>query len=332
MTVQKVAIEDIRIGERARKDMGDLQGLANSILQFGLIHPIVVTPDLQLIAGQRRLEACKRLRLKQIDVHVMDVQAIARGQHDENAYREPLLPTEQVAAGEAVEEEIRRLTKERQRAGNRRGGKKRSSANELSISAEVSSDSDETSSEIENSSNGEVATDGRSRTDEQAARGVGARKDRYRQQKEIVQAARDHPQWYGDLPELMDTKGKVDPVYKKLKEREEVVKTAQEIPRLIGLLEILEDPLKRDEAYHEMHRRMLPAEPDPDVAEDLSKCSDKIHDALGCMEAKWGEPQILVRRLTYGERNAFNNILRGIERKLQAWRKAFEEFKEAKKG
>ena len=50
-------ISDIRIGQRFRKDLGDIDTLAKSIQEIGLIHPIAVTCDLDLVAGRRRLEA-----------------------------------------------------------------------------------------------------------------------------------------------------------------------------------------------------------------------------------------------------------------------------------
>lgn len=42
---------------RQRKDFKGIEELAKSICQIGLIHPIIVTPDLQLVAGERRLRA-----------------------------------------------------------------------------------------------------------------------------------------------------------------------------------------------------------------------------------------------------------------------------------
>ena len=49
-------IADIRIGERHRKDMGDIEGLARSIDEIGLLHPVVVRPDGTLVAGERRIK------------------------------------------------------------------------------------------------------------------------------------------------------------------------------------------------------------------------------------------------------------------------------------
>jgi len=59
------AINSIKIGKRFRKDLGDIDALARSINEVGLLHPIVITPDGELLAGQGRLEACKKLEASQ---------------------------------------------------------------------------------------------------------------------------------------------------------------------------------------------------------------------------------------------------------------------------
>lgn len=51
----------IRVGERHRKDLGDLDSLARSIADIGLLHPVVVTPAGNLIDGERRLRAAQML-------------------------------------------------------------------------------------------------------------------------------------------------------------------------------------------------------------------------------------------------------------------------------
>jgi hypothetical protein len=38
-------IADITIGERHRRDMGDIEGLARSLDELGLLQPIVIQPD-----------------------------------------------------------------------------------------------------------------------------------------------------------------------------------------------------------------------------------------------------------------------------------------------
>jgi hypothetical protein len=39
-------ISAIRVGQRHRKDMGDIGRLAANIADVGLLHPVVVTPDM----------------------------------------------------------------------------------------------------------------------------------------------------------------------------------------------------------------------------------------------------------------------------------------------
>ena len=51
-----VDISSIKVGVRHRKDLGDITSLKASIADIGLLHPIVVRPDMELIAGERRLE------------------------------------------------------------------------------------------------------------------------------------------------------------------------------------------------------------------------------------------------------------------------------------
>jgi ParB/Sulfiredoxin domain len=53
------AISEIRIGNRYRRDLGDVSGLADSIAELGLLHPIVIRADGRLVVGERRLAACK---------------------------------------------------------------------------------------------------------------------------------------------------------------------------------------------------------------------------------------------------------------------------------
>lgn len=78
-TLNKVKLTDIKVGARARVDVGDIEELANSIRDNGLIHPIVVysqngNPPYQLIAGGRRINACRHLRLEEVSVRIYDTE------------------------------------------------------------------------------------------------------------------------------------------------------------------------------------------------------------------------------------------------------------------
>ena len=57
-----VNIADIVIGERARQNPNqDIEKLAASIQDVGLLHPVVITPGMDLVAGHRRILACQSL-------------------------------------------------------------------------------------------------------------------------------------------------------------------------------------------------------------------------------------------------------------------------------
>lgn len=65
---RSLPIKDISVNNRRREDMGDLQGLAASLNQYGLLHPIVVDDEWNLVAGGRRLAAATLLGWDSIEV------------------------------------------------------------------------------------------------------------------------------------------------------------------------------------------------------------------------------------------------------------------------
>lgn len=69
-----IPIEKIKIGDRIRKDFGDIKELAEDIKENGLINPPVINKEYVLLAGERRVKACKSLGWKQIEVRMMDTR------------------------------------------------------------------------------------------------------------------------------------------------------------------------------------------------------------------------------------------------------------------
>lgn len=59
MEVLSTSPDSIIVEDRERKVFSGIEELATSIKEHGLIHPIRVTKELKLIAGERRLRACK---------------------------------------------------------------------------------------------------------------------------------------------------------------------------------------------------------------------------------------------------------------------------------
>jgi len=105
----RLPVADVILGERHRTDLGDLQGLADSIVAVGLLHPIVVDDQHRLVAGHRRYEAWRLLHgaREPIPAHVVDTVDSAllrvRAERDENVCRKDFTPSEAVALGLALE-------------------------------------------------------------------------------------------------------------------------------------------------------------------------------------------------------------------------------------
>ena len=112
-------LDSIVIGERHRKDMGDIAGLAANIAELGLLHPIVVRPDGCLIAGERRLRAAKLLGWTEIAARVVDLDAVIRGELAENTQRKDFLPSEIEAIRRALEPIEKAAAKERMSRGGK---------------------------------------------------------------------------------------------------------------------------------------------------------------------------------------------------------------------
>jgi len=118
----EIRIDDVIIGDRFRQDLGDVEELAQSIADVGLLHPIVITPDNRLIAGRRRIEAYRSLGLVDIASTVVDLQDIARGEFAENEIRKDFTWSERCAIADALEPVEREAAKERETASRNRAG------------------------------------------------------------------------------------------------------------------------------------------------------------------------------------------------------------------
>jgi ParB-like chromosome segregation protein Spo0J len=99
-------IANIIIGPRYRQDMGDIDALAKSMTELGLLHPVVVDKKNNLIAGARRLEAARRLGWTEVPVTEIDMEWLVEGEHAENECRKNFTRSERVAIGREIEERI----------------------------------------------------------------------------------------------------------------------------------------------------------------------------------------------------------------------------------
>jgi ParB/RepB/Spo0J family partition protein len=112
-------LDAVKIGTRHRRDMGDIDGLARSIKAVGLLHPIVIRPAGLLIAGERRLVACRMLGWSEVPVTELDLEQVARGELAENADRKDFLPSEIYAIRKALAPLEAAAAKERMSEGGK---------------------------------------------------------------------------------------------------------------------------------------------------------------------------------------------------------------------
>ena len=103
----EVKINDIKVGKRIRHDFGDISGLGMSIQKYGLINPICVDKNNNLVAGERRLRAAKGLGWKKITItRFEDLSNTMKREIEleENIQRKALTWQEEIAAKLALHE------------------------------------------------------------------------------------------------------------------------------------------------------------------------------------------------------------------------------------
>lgn len=108
-----INISDIKVGKRIRKDIKGILELSVNIQEIGLIHPISIDSENNLLCGLRRLEACKLLGWSEIEAKVFPLNIEA----DENLFRQEFTPEEKVKGLERIEEGERGRAEARKQAG-----------------------------------------------------------------------------------------------------------------------------------------------------------------------------------------------------------------------
>jgi N6-adenosine-specific RNA methylase IME4/ribosomal protein S14 len=199
-------LDRIVVGQRHRRDMGDLTPLAGSMDELGLLQAIGVTPGGTLIWGERRLRAAKQLGWTEIAANVVDLDDIARAEYAENTIRKDFTLSEAVAIKRALEPMERQAAKERQREGGRRGG--------------------EGSGKLPEASKGNAA--------DKVAQATGMARRTLEKAEAVVDAAAAEPEKYGKLLADMDRTGRANGVYRRLKIARQAEQIRTEPPPLPG--------------------------------------------------------------------------------------------------
>lgn len=107
---KEIEIDDIVVGDRVRKDLGDLSGLKESIVQNGIVCPIAVTPELELIYGERRLRSAELLGWKHVPVVILRTPSDDAAYRDmelaENTHRKPFTISERIRIVDQIEPQV----------------------------------------------------------------------------------------------------------------------------------------------------------------------------------------------------------------------------------
>ena len=206
-----MAIDTIKIGQRIRRDLGDLTPLMESIKLVGLLHPVPVLADGTLVGGARRLEAARRLGWTHIPVHIVQVDDLLRAEVDENVERVDFSPFEIEEVRKALEAREGAETKARQTAGLRKGAK---------------------SSVEENVHHGTAG-----KTRDRVGAMVGKSGKTVDKIKAVAEAAKREPEKFAAIAEAMEKKKmSVEAAYKKVRgalsqKRKAASKSAKRSPR-----------------------------------------------------------------------------------------------------
>jgi ParB-like chromosome segregation protein Spo0J len=203
------AINEIIVGDRHRKQAGDIAALAQNIDEIGLLHPVVIDPAGHLIAGARRLMAFQHLGRTMIPTTVVDLQKLVLGEYAENAFREAFTPTELVSILRDVESIERALAKERQKehGGTAPGVPKNTSGNFPEVNG---------------------------RALDKIGKALGKDRKTIQKMAAVVEAAEADPEKFGKLQADMDRTGRADGPFKRLKVIQQSEEIRKEPPPLPG--------------------------------------------------------------------------------------------------
>lgn len=242
MLFQEIPLDQIRIGERSRKEIRNVESLAESIRERGLLQPIVVRRDAgryTLVAGGRRIEAFRSLGRSRINAHVAEslndeLEALL-AEGEENTERDPFTPVEAVAHAARIEAVEKQRAEERRREGQRAGGVAKARKAALPGPGSVPLDFDDnvlpgnfpgSSNAVEQPEDLEPRPVVENRSRDRIAKATGMSGRTLEKAKHVVEAAAD-PQAPTPVREAaqqamkaMERTGKVDPAYRKVRDTE----------------------------------------------------------------------------------------------------------------
>ncbi|MEM4531039.1 MAG: ParB/RepB/Spo0J family partition protein [Thermofilum sp.] len=301
--MRNVKLSDIRVGKEYRKDLGNLQDLASSIKEIGLLHPLVVRSDtMELVAGRRRLEALKLLGYEEVPedwVRFVDIKRTAYAVLHENTLRKDLTDYEKVLVLEEIDRELRELEAQQQTAAEQPLEQEvlDAGAEEMDEEGEdLSEEADlrtEVKREPQSDSGRSVLLDAKSRhLLEGVAKNLGWSYETARKAYTVYTEAKRDPNKYGELLEEMKSARsiKVEPLWQKFHAIRTAPKpkAADSYPLSGAVIDLIADPsFKLSDSVVRLFR-LMPPELQEEVVKKLKAegvlyyvTDEDVKDALG---------------------------------------------------
>ena len=179
-----------------------LARLVYEIAEKGVERPFLVNRELVVLCRGQEAGACRLLDLPEVPVYVLDVEALAQGGKIEHELR----PAEAILVGRLIEEHVRPLAAKHSAEGRAKGQVARHGH------------------EIERLEENERVV-----VRNRASAALRMSVTTYSRARDIVVAAEEDPEHYGDLPALMDTTT-IAGTHRELRRRQKELNPPVELP------------------------------------------------------------------------------------------------------
>ena len=193
-----ILLSSIIITKRTRKDFGYIDSLAESISSIGLLQPIVINENNELVDGQRRIKAFIQLGKTEIPFYRVNLEQIVLGEFHANSNRKDFTSSERVTISKAVEKYLREYSRG---VGRPRGNQKvdENTAKDNGPSLD-SANTDLSKNNVVN------LTTFSGRIKDNVSRYLGVTRNTLEKEKKIIEAAEQDPQRFHDLRKKVDQK------------------------------------------------------------------------------------------------------------------------------
>lgn len=213
-----IPVDSVIVGDRVRKNLGEMVPLQVSMTRVGQLQPIGITAGNELVFGLRRLEAARAMAWETIRAvrldSLTDAGKLALAEQDENTCREPFSPLELLEMAKRIDAVLPKS----------KGGR----PPEKTVPT-VGTVSGEESKTAQNSAKPPKTAKDRTekkepkpkKRREQIAKAVGTSHENLRRIETVAQAAESDPEKFGPVAAEMEATGNVAAAYEAVQEATE---------------------------------------------------------------------------------------------------------------